>query len=272
VKRLPVAAFITLAVATIGAFFVVQHLKVTTPLLTGAPAPYPADINPVDGKVCLHRNHLGQLVPLSFKRMSISFYLLHRADNVDVYIIDANGNIVRELPGSGVYMRVKHRHVFVWDGRQDDGAIVPDGRYYIRVALVHQGRDVEISDSAGHPEPVTVITVPPRPRVTAVSPSMLTYGANADVTISYTGNEGRRPRILLYRVQTAGAPRLVKSFAATSLTGHSVWNGQIGGAPAPRGVYLVALQVTDRACNTGSFPASLPPTLESASHAEITVS
>ena len=269
--RLPVAAFITFAVATIGAFFVVQHLKVATPLISGFPAPYPAAINPVDGKVCLRRNPKGQVVPVNFKRMSVSFYLLNRADNVDVYILDDNGDPVAELPGSGVYMHIKRRHLFVWNGREDDGSLAPPGRYYIRVALVHQGRDVEVSNPSG-PEPVTIITTPPRPRVTGVSPSTLTFGAGANVTITYTGNEGQRPRILLYRVRPAGAPRLVKSFAATSLTGHSVWNGQIGGAPAPRGVYLVALQVTDRACNTGTFPPSLPPTLESASHAEVTIS
>ena len=35
VRRLPVAAFVALAIATIAAFFVTQHLKVTTPLLDG---------------------------------------------------------------------------------------------------------------------------------------------------------------------------------------------------------------------------------------------
>ncbi len=37
VSRLPVAAFVALAVATVAAFFVTQHLKVTTPLVTGRP-------------------------------------------------------------------------------------------------------------------------------------------------------------------------------------------------------------------------------------------
>ena len=271
-RRWPVAAFVALAVATIAAFFITQHLKVTTPLLTGAPAPFPADINPVDGRVCLRRNHLGQLLSVSFRRTNVSFYLLNHADNVNVYILNSDGSIVRELPGSGVHMAIRHRHLFVWDGRLGNGQVAPDGRYYIRVALVHQGREVEISNSSG-PEPITVKTTSPRPLVTSVSPSSLAYGggSGSPVTITYTGNEGQRPQILLYRVGAGGSSRLVKSYAATSRTGRSTWNGEIGGRPAPRGTYVVGLRVTDQACNTGTFPASLPPTVASAPHAEITV-
>jgi FlgD Ig-like domain len=270
VRRWPVAAFVALAVATIAAFFITQHLKVTTPLLTGAPAPFPADINPVDGHVCLRRNHLGRLIPVSFKRTKVSFYLLNQADNVNVYILNNEGNVVRELPGSGVHMAIKERHLFVWDGRLDNGRIAPDGQYYIRVALVHQSREVEISNTSG-PEPITVKTTSPHPVVTGVSPSSLPYGSSTSVTIDYSGNQGQRPQILLYRVGAGGSSRLVKSYAATSRAGHSTWNGEIGGRPAPRGTYVVGLRVTDRACNTGTFPASLPPTVASAPHAEITV-
>ncbi len=194
-SRLPVAAFAALAIATVGAFFVMQHLKVTTPLINGFPAPYPSAINPVNGKVCLRRNAKGAVVPVNFKRMGISFYLQGQSDNVNVYILDADSNPIRELPGSGVHMGLKKRHVFVWNGREDDGSIAPDGNYYIRVVLLHQARAVEISNpSTGNPDPVAVITTPPRPVVTSVSPSTVAYGSNSAVTIRYAGNEGQRPR------------------------------------------------------------------------------
>ena len=89
--------------------------------------------------------------------MFVSFYLLHRSDDVDVYIVDQTGTIVRTI-ALGRHMRRKVRTpdgVFTWNGRNDNGSVVPDGDYYIRVALIHQGRTVEISNSAG-PEPVTV--------------------------------------------------------------------------------------------------------------------
>ena len=270
-KRLPVAAFIALAVATIGAFFVVQHLKVATPLINGFPAPYPSAINPVDGKVCLRRNAKGELVPVNFKRMSISFYLQGHPDDVDVFILNSNLDAIRELPGSGVHMGLKKRHRFVWDGRESDGSIAPDGNYYIRVVLLHQDREVEIANpDTGDLDPVAVITKPPQPLVTSVSPATIASGSGTPVTIRYAGNEGQRPQIRLYRV-SGGASHLVKSYAATSRTGHSVWNGEIAGKPAPPGTYVVGLVVTDRACNTGTYPATLPPASGSAPHAEITV-
>ena len=43
-SRWPVATFVALAIATVGAFFVTQHLKVTTPLIAGFPAPVPSAI------------------------------------------------------------------------------------------------------------------------------------------------------------------------------------------------------------------------------------
>jgi hypothetical protein len=272
VSRLPVAAFAALAIATAGAFFVVQHLKVTTPLINGFPAPYPSAINPVDGKICLRRNAKGKLAAINFRRMGISFYLQGHADNVNVYILDSELDPIRELPGSGVHMGLKKRHLFIWNGREDDGSIAPDGNYYIRVVLVHQAREVEISNpDTGDADPVAVITRPPRPLVTSVSPSTVVYGSGSAVTIRYSGNEGQRPQIRLYRVTAGGSSRLVKSFAATSVAGHSEWNGEIGGRPAPPGTYLVGLAVIDRACNTGTFPATLPPLPGSAPHAEITV-
>ena len=270
-SRLPVAAFVALAIASAGAFFVVQHLKVTTPLINGFPAPYPSAINPVDGKVCLRRSPKGVLMPVNFKRMGISFYLQGQADNVDVFILDSELDPIRELPGSGVHMGLGKRHLFVWNGREDNGSIAPDGNYYIRVVLVHQGREVEIANpDTGDLEPVMVITKPPAPVVTTVSPSSIVSGAGSTVTIRYAGNEGERPQIRLYRV-SGGGSHLVKSYAATSLAGHSTWNGEIGGKPAPPGTYLVGLVVTDKACNTGTYPASLPPVPGSAPHAEITV-
>ena len=41
------------------------------------------------------------------------------------------------------------RRGFTWDGRTANGAVAPDGTYYIRVALIHQGRSVLISNNAG---------------------------------------------------------------------------------------------------------------------------
>ena len=138
-RRLSVAAFSVLVAATVAAFFIAQHLKVATPLLAGYPRPVPPVINPVAGRTCGGVNH---------RTMRISFYLLHRADDVDVDVVDSDGAIVRTL-ASDLHMTIKKRVFFVWNGRADNGSIAPDGTYYVRVALIHQGRTVTISGPSG---------------------------------------------------------------------------------------------------------------------------
>ncbi len=265
-RRWPFGAFIALVVATVAAFFVTQHLKVTTPLLAGFPAPVPRYINPTDGGTCLVRNGRGTLAPVSFREMKVSFYLLNRADDVDVYIVDADGTIVDTLPGSGGHMAIKRRRQFVWDGREQDGRIAPDGVYYVRVSLVHQGRTLLISNNSGA-EPVTVQTKPPRLVVTGVTPSTLRQPG--PVTIHYAGNDGLRPRILIYRTTSGAGATQVKNYAATSRSGTSSWNGEIHGRPAAAGRYLVGLRLVDRTCNRVQVP--VPVTVAAAPQAVVTV-
>jgi hypothetical protein len=129
--RLSTFAFGALVLATIAAFLVIQHLKVKTPLILGTPAPLPAAINPLRGVPCDGRNS---------GSTTISFYL-DRTDDVDVYVVNANGDIVRTV-ATGRHMPRYVRNpygVFHWDGRLSDGRVAPDGSYYFRVALRHRG-------------------------------------------------------------------------------------------------------------------------------------
>ncbi len=267
--RLPVATFVALGVATVGAFFLTQHLKVTTPLINGLPAPVPSTINPAHGGTCQLRNPKGQRVPVSFKRMKLSFYLQNRGDVVYVYIVNQEHRVIRTLPGSGRYMRTLKRRTFIWNGRQDDGTIAPDGVYDIRVSLAQQGRTLFIAKATGALEPVTVQTHPPRLEVTSVAPRVVTAptasaaAGRSVATIRYSGNQGLRPRILILRVAGGSRPQLVKSYAATSKNGTSEWNGTLtGGMPAPPGTYLIGLRLSpDRTCNTvqsALTPAAAP--------------
>ncbi len=258
-RRLPLVSFSALVVASIGAFFVTQHLKVTTPLLAGFPRPVPDVINPYGGVACNGVDH---------SSMRVSFYLQHSSDTVDVYIVDSSGVIVRTL-ASGVHMRGEPhpvRKLFRWNGREDNGQVAPDGTYYVRVALRHQNRTVDISNTEG-PEPVKVLTIPPRPVVRSVSPSLIPLD-HTPVTIRYDGTEGRSATAVLYRTDLPGDP-IVKRFRAG--VRQAVWNGRIHGRPAPAGTYLVGLRVTDAACNTGKFPPLMPPVPGSTVHAGVTV-
>jgi FlgD Ig-like domain len=258
-SRLPLFAFSVLVAATVAAFFITQHLKVATPLIAGFPRPYPPAINPVSGGAC---DVTGQL--MSHRRMSISFYLLHHSDSVDVRVVDARGNPVatlardRFMPGGDHPKRVQ----FTWDGREPNGSFAPDGRYYVTVHLVHQQRTVTISDNNG-PVPLIVKTKPPKPVVTSVLPSAVSAAYATPVKIDYTGNENRGATVLIYRLAPRQAPQLVASFITPWKAQSTIWDGKLARRPARAGVYLIRLKVTDAACNTGT---SSPPAAKAAAN------
>jgi len=244
--RLSTGAFAVLVAATIAAFFVTQHLKVTTPLIQGAPRPVPGVINPLHGVPCVGGKNSGST--------TISFYLQHRSDTVDVYVVDAEDDQIVRTVATGRHMRIDVRNpdgVFHWNGRKDNGQVASDGTYYFRVALLHQGRTVDLN-AAG--QTMKVKTVPPHPVVTSVTPSTISGAGGQSVTIRYAGNEQRGGTVLIYRVDGRGGPRLVKRFLTPWKGNTAVWDGTIGGRPAPAGNYLIGIEVSDAACNTGRYP------------------
>lgn len=258
--RLSLLAFGGLVAASIAAFFVTQHLKVTTPLIQGFPRPVPGVINPLHGVPCGEFNS---------GSATISFYLQHRSDDVIVSVVNADDDAVVRTVADGRHMRKDVRipdGVFHWNGRLADGTVAPDGSYYFRVTLIHQNRTIDLTDV-----PVKVDTRAPRPVITSVSPTEI--APRGQVTIHYTGNENRGGTILLYRLDSAhGRARLIKQFL-TPWKGHTaVWDGTVAQQkPAPAGTYLLALEVSDAACNTGRYPAHIPPAAGSAANTVVTV-
>jgi flagellar hook capping protein FlgD len=264
------AAFGALVVATVAAFFITQHLKTSTPLLTGTPAPFPSVINPVSGVTC-YQSSSRKFV--NHRLMQVSFYLQNRSDTVDVYIVDSAGHVVATLATNRYMQGGSHpvRSLFVWDGREPSGSVAPDGRYYIKVRLIGARKRVTISSPSGSPEPVTVKTTPPRPIVTAVTPRAISRHRLTPVKIDYTGNEDRGATVVIYRIGRHGRLREVKTFLTAWAAQSTTWDGTVRRRPAPAGRYLIGLQVTDAACNTGSFPATGDPRLGTVSQAIVTV-
>ena len=266
-SRLPLISFAGLVVATVAAFFITQHLKVATPLIAGFPRPVPAAINPVSGTRCYDP---AVRKTLDSRVMSISFYLLHQSDNVDVWVVNRRGSRVATL-ASGVFMRGGSHPVrkqFTWNGHERNGALAPDGVYYVQVYLVHQARTVTISDNSGT-IPFRIITVAPHPVVTLVAPHVIHQSRPTPVRIDFTGNGQRLATVLVYRLGPHRRPVLVKTFLTGGHT--AVWNGLIRKQPAAPGAYYVGLQVTDLACNTAVFPPTLNPLPADAAAIKVTV-
>jgi flagellar hook assembly protein FlgD len=277
VRRLPVAAFVALAIATVGAFFLVQKIKVSTPFIAGLPAPHPSEINPVSGGTCaIPSGKLHHLRPTSFRSMRISFLLLNRADEVTVQMVDGAGHVV-DTVARAVPMSINHRRAFVWNGHLADGRVAPGGRYYVQVTLVHQKRTIRItSQNTGQLEPVTVEDTPAPIKVVSVKadgrePAVFPQTSGRSIAIRFTVVGTRRPTIRVYRTDVSGAPRLVDTFPATSLR-TAFWNGTTSsGGPAPQGTYLISVSARDRACSLSRFPVRLPPPAGSTPHAGVTV-
>jgi hypothetical protein len=77
---------------------------------------------------------------------------LRSPQRLSLAIVDASGAVVRRLAGEAAYPKGEV-HV-VWDGRGDDGLVVPDGKYRLRVTLASDDRNVTI------PDPIVVDTHP----------------------------------------------------------------------------------------------------------------
>jgi flagellar hook assembly protein FlgD len=132
------AAFGALALATVAAVFITQHLKVTTPLIAGAFGPTP----PV---LCPHA------------RTQISFELLHSADDINLYVVNHDDTVVRTLV-LGVPGGRKQTLSFSWNGHDEHHRRVPRGTYNFRVVLIHQHRTIDplLNQVSDTPMTVTV--------------------------------------------------------------------------------------------------------------------
>ncbi len=100
-RRLSAIAFGLLAVATIVAFFLVQHLKVSNPLVWHE-VPVPNAIDPVHGRTCV--TPAGEVLNHRHSRITIK---VSHADTVGVYIVsakDPNGAPVATI-NSGMPMK-----------------------------------------------------------------------------------------------------------------------------------------------------------------------
>ena len=130
-KLAPTILVAALLVATATAFAVTEHLKLEdSPVINTRFAP--------------------RFSPkLAEERIG---FRLRREEEISLDIADANGEIVKHV-GSGVFGQAYHQ--FAWDGRNDDGQIVPDGTYHVQITLKDEDRTIEV------PRTITVDSTPP---------------------------------------------------------------------------------------------------------------
>jgi len=158
-------------------------------------------------------------------------------DTVDADILDANGDVVRSLGERRVSPGLV---TFEWDGRNDEGRVVPDGPYQLRVELEDKRRTVVV------PNQIFVDTV--RPEIEEMTVNPLAFSPDADgradvVRVAYRADGPGGP--LLY----AGDELVVEKPSRPQARSAVLWGGRVDGEVLPPGRYRLTLRIRDPAGN-----------------------
>lgn len=165
---------------------------------------------------------------------------LRKSSVVTVAIVDDDGNVVRQL----AVPEASLDHVSTrWDGRDNAGNVVPDGRYRPRLRVVRDGRTFLLANR------IEVDTRAPTATVVSALPKVLTPdgdGRNDRVEVRYRLSERAQP--LLY---VNGIVR-VRGYARRP-EGKLNWYGKKGGRRLRPGRYELRLAARDAAGNLGAL-------------------
>ena len=226
-RVLPIVVVLALLGCTAAAFAVTEGLK-----LEHSPVS-----NTHVGKVVAPESAANATVPIGFR--------LRKRDRVNVEIVNGNGEVVRTLARSR--REPSGNLQFTWNGRGDNGEVVPDGVYRPRVHLANAHKTIVL------PNPIRMDATPPFIRLVSVRPRV--FSPNGDlvndfVRIQYQTSE--RARAQLY---VDGEPKtLVRRFLRA---GKIDWGGLSARYLKP-GRHLIRLRALDFATNLGPPSRALP--------------
>jgi hypothetical protein len=235
------AVFVVIVAATIAAFFLTQQLKGDFPLVIRF-ATKPAHFSP-NGDGYRDTSEVG--------------FDLSEPASVSFMVVDAEGTEVRRIVvGRRLAGDAKHR--FTWDGRDDDGNVVADGTYRMRVVRRDESR---VIDSV---KEITVDRVPPRVTLVSAEPSVIATGLPGEtpsVKLRYHGPKNKAPVIRVFRTGE-GEPHIVRRFRGGPNRG-ATWDGRVSAGPersepAPEGDYAFTVAVRDKAGNLTEAPRPRP--------------
>ena len=172
---------------------------------------------------------------------------LRKRDRVDVSMVNGAGDEVRRLASN--LERRAGRVRFRWDGRDDAGEVVANGRYRLRIRL-HEAR--------------RTITVPTAVRVDSRPPQIRLASAEPDV-ISPDG-DGRADRVeYVYRVNELALPwvvvdgtDIVRGRLHQAGRGRIRWRGRTDDDTARSGLYETWLVAEDEAGNRSEPTRRIP--------------
>jgi hypothetical protein len=217
-----------LLVATAAAFAITEHLKLKkSPLYAvqvsaGAAPP-------------LHRPQPVVISPVCHCATSVARIgiRLRHPDRVKVTIVDSAGHTVATRGSDGLLGAHVAQH-FVWDGRTDSGALVPDGVYNPWVNLA--------SHTFKFANKITVDTQPPRVLSATGLKPVLQAGPGRSVAVKYDVDEKAHAIVYL-------GNRQVSLGRLSRLNAKIKWNGRLQHRQLPAGRYVLSIGARDLAGN-----------------------
>jgi hypothetical protein len=172
----------------------------------------------------------------------IDFRLRH-ADTVTATIVTAQGDVVATLADH--YFR-RGTAKLRWNGRDDSGSVVPDGKYRLRVHLAKRHQTITLPNTIRVDTAAPVITLR-RIRPLVISPN---HDGRAEyASISFRVSTPARP-LLYVDGKPAGRGRIERAGGALH------WFGKVQGRRYPAGVYQLSLRAEDPA---GNVSQQTPP-------------
>jgi hypothetical protein len=218
----PAALVAALLVATSAAFVVTEKLKLTRNPIVGP------RVDKLFSPTCDCKTDSAAIE-----------FRLRNSDRVSLQIIDAGGDVVRELARNRPQGRAAVS--YVWDGRDARGEVVQEGTYRPRVHLDRERRTIVM------PNPIRVDLTPPRVESFTARPLVISPDGDGRfdrAKIRYRVDE--RSQVELYVDGVRALRRL-----GTRTTGSMDWFGTAGGEALPEGLHTLRLVARDLAGNLG---------------------
>jgi FlgD Ig-like domain len=224
-KLLPIVLVVGLLGATAAAFAVTERLKLEdSPILN-------TRLDQLVSPVCTACRPDAKEARIAFR--------LRRADDLSLDIVDRDGQAVRDNLVSGHF--IPRFLQFSWDGRDDDGRVVPDGLYRVRVTLENENRTLEF------PNEISVDATAPAIEDITVRPRVFSPDGDRrvdQVNLLYRFSEGAYPMLYVDGLRLGAA-----GFRKRPV-GVRQWYGlDPRGRGLPPGEYRLALAAKDEVGN-----------------------
>ncbi|MDQ8044165.1 MAG: hypothetical protein AAGC46_01330 [Solirubrobacteraceae bacterium] len=242
--RTAAVSFAVVIVATALSFALAQRLKRAPPL--------------INTKSVKARTLFSPKLDAGVVRARFSFTLT-KPDTITMVVTNLAGGVVRTLRRDQTVDRYTPISG-TWNGADDHGKLLPDGRYRIKIELEKAGRAVLL------PKTFTLDTTPPDPKLLSIGPEKTGTTTRPELLPRVDGKPihvrfraaGRSLGISVIRTDLT-RPRTILDVPIQAGQTTWDWDGTVKGRRVAQGTYLVAVHAKDLVGNEGWSTGSADP-------------